>query len=140
MKHYSIIGPPRLVLLLAGVLSVMILCGWGAMNGWIRIGPTPAERDVGQKLGVEPRLEAIEAYLDDHLAVGRSSTQAFADFDLIDGESLTTTPVVGNIYDQDAQCYIVEFHPIFHTRTLDRIFCVDKNEMIIWKAPLLAME
>lgn len=140
MKHYSIIGPPRSVLLLAGVLSVMILCGWGAMKGWISIGPTPAEHDIGQKLGIEPTLEAIEAYLDDHLAVGRSSTQAFAIFDLIEGESLTTTPVVGNIYDQDAQCYIVEFHPIFHTRTLDRLFCVDQYGTIIWVASMLAME
>ena len=110
------------------------------MNGWINIGPTPAERDIGQKFGVEPRLEAIEAYLDDHLAVGSSSKQAFAVFDLIEGESLTTTPVVGNIYDQDAQCYIVEFHPIFHTRTLDRLFCVDQYGTIIWVASMLAME
>ena len=140
MNHYAIKGPPRLILLLAGVLSVTILCGWGVMNGWINIGPTPAERDIGQKFGVEPRLEAIEAYLDDHLAVGSSSKQAFAVFDLIEGESLTTTPVVGDIHEQDAQCYVVEFYPILNTRTLDRVFCVDRNDTIIWAAPLLVME
>lgn len=140
MKHCFVTNPLRSGVLLAGILFVVTLCGWGVMNGWIRIGPTPAERDISQKLGVEPTLDAIEDYLDTHLAVGSSSAQAFAIFALIDGESLTTTPIVGDIHNEDAQCYSVEFYQVFHTRTLDRLFCVDQYGTIIWVASMLAME
>jgi len=85
------------------------------------------------KLGIEPSFRAMETYIEEQTAVGRTKAEVFAALTKIDQavsiRQYFTPP--GSI-DSNAECYHVNFFPILKTLTLNRDFCFNREGRVIW--------
>lgn len=132
--------PIVLLTVLVGVLLAGLLCWWGYTTGWLHIIPTKTERELGRLWGIEPSLEAFNAYIDAHLVEGSARDEVIMMLGQIEGHTFSATPIPGSVKDPDAQCYLVGFYQVFHTRTLDRLVCFDKVGQVIRTIHVLTLE